>query len=261
MAFKVATFNTNSVRTRRPSILDWLAKESPDVLCLQETKVRDDAFPTEEFVEAGYRPLFRGEKGYSGVAMLIRASADVKNIRYGFDDDGPPDEARLIVAEIDGIPIVNTYVPQGRDPKAEFFQYKLDWFSRLRNYFERHFSPHKPLLWVGDFNVAPEEIDVHDPVRLLGHIGFHPDEHKALAEVKTWGFIDVFRQHVAGPHQYTFWDYRVRDGVARGKGWRVDHIWATRPLADRSTKAWIDVEPRLAQRPSDHTILAAKFDL
>jgi len=261
MTFKVTTFNTNSVRARIPIILTWLAKESPDVLCLQETKVRDDAFPKEAFVEAGYRPLFRGEKSYNGVAILVREPLLAENPAFGLDDGGPPDESRLLVAEVRGIPIVNTYVPQGQDPKAEIFQYKLAWFARLRSYFDRHFSPHKPLLWVGDFNVAPERIDVHDPGRLLGHVGFHPDEHKALAAVKAWGFVDVFRKHVPGPNQYTFWDYRVRDGVARGKGWRVDHIWATAPLADRSKRAWIDPEPRLAERPSDHTVLAAEFDL
>lgn len=261
MTLKVATYNTNSVRARLPIILAWLAKEGPDVLCLQETKVPDDAFPKEAFVEAGYRALFRGEKGYSGVAMLIRESAAAKNIRYGLDDDGPPDESRLLAAEVRGIPIVNTYVPQGQDPKAEVFQYKLAWFARLFSYFDRHFSPQEPLLWMGDFNVAPEPIDVHDPVRLLGHVGFHPDEHRALAAVKAWGFADVFRKHEPTTNQYTFWDYRVKDGVARGKGWRVDHIWATAPLADRSIRAWIDPEPRLAKRPSDHTVLAAEFEL
>lgn len=261
MAFKIATFNTNSVRARIPIIRGWLEEECPDVFCLQETKVPNDAFPKEAFIEAGYWTLFRGEKGYGGVAMLIREQAQVKTIRYGLDDDGPADESRLLFAEVRGIPIVNTYVPQGQDPNAEIFQYKLAWFTRLRNYFSRHFSPKEPLLWVGDFNVAPERIDVHDPVRLLGHVGFHPDEHKALATVKAWGFVDVFRKHVPGPHQYTFWDYRVKDGVARGKGWRVDHIWATAPLADRSKRAWIDLGPRLAERPSDHTVLAAEFDL
>jgi len=261
MAFTIATFNTNSVRARTPIVLAWLKENRPDVLCLQETKAPDDAFPAAVFVEAGFRPLFRGEKSYNGVAMLVREPLVIDDPAFGLDDGGPPDETRLLAARINGIPIVNTYVPQGRDPKTAFFEYKLEWFSRLRNYFERHFSPDEPLLWVGDFNVAPERIDVHDPVRLLGHVGFHPDEHKALAEVKAWGFVDVFRQHVTEPNHYTFWDYRAKDGVARGKGWRVDHIWATRPLAERSTRAWIDLNPRLADRPSDHTVLAAEFDL
>jgi len=261
MIFRVATFNTNSVRARAPIVLAWLKDNAPDVLCLQETKTPDDAFPGEAFTQAGYHPFYRGEKSYNGVAMLVRESLRAENTAFGLDDGGPADETRLLATEIHGIPIVNTYVPQGRDPNTEFFRYKLEWFSRLRDYFERHFSSRKPLLWVGDFNVAPETIDVHDPVRLSGHVGFHPDEHKALATVKAWGFVDVFRKHVPEPNQYTFWDYRVRDGVARGKGWRVDHIWATRPLAERSTRAWIDIAPRLAQRPSDHTVLAVEFHL
>ena len=114
-------------------------------------------------------------------------------------------------------------------------------------------------MWIGDFNVAPEPIDVHDPKRLLGHVGYHPDEHKALKRVKEWGFVDVFRKHKTDPGEYTFWDYRVRNAVERGLGWRVDHIWATKPLAEKSQDAWIDLEPRLWDKPSDHTFIVAEF--
>jgi exodeoxyribonuclease-3 len=258
MTLKVATFNVNSVRARLPILLDWLKKERPHVLCLQETKVRDPDFPAEGFATAGYASLFRGEGAHGGVAML--STEPMEGPRFGLDD-GPADPSRLVLVRVRGVPIVNTYVPQGRATDDPMFEYKLAWFSRLRRYFERHFSPEEPLLWVGDFNVAPEPIDVHDPVRLAGEVGFHPDEHAALAAVKAWGFVDVFRKHEPGPRQYTFWDYRAKDGVARGKGWRVDHIWATAPLAERSTRAWIDREPRLAARPSDHTVLVAEFDL
>lgn len=114
---------------------------------------------------------------------------------------------------------------------------------------------------MGDLNVAPEPIDVHDPVRLLRHVGFHPQEHEAFAAVKAWGFVDIFRKHEPNAGQYTFWDYRVREGVTRRKGWRVDHILATPPLAEMSLRAWIDIEPRVAIRPSDHTVLVAEFDI
>ena len=117
------------------------------------------------------------------------------------------------------------------------------------------------LVWLGDFNVAPEPIDVHDPKRLLGHVGFHPDEHRALAAVKAWGFVDIFRKHRPEPGNYSFWDYRVRDSVARGLGWRVDHILATGPMAGASVRAWIDREPRTWERPSDHTPVAAEFSV
>ncbi len=259
MPFTVATFNVNSVRTRVPILLSWLSRNQPDVLCLQETKVEDARFPSDAFAELGYQALYRGEKAYNGVAILSREP--IAEPRFGLDDDGPADEARLVCARIRGLPIVNTYVPQGRDPEDPFFQYKLEWFSRLRRYFARHFSPREPLLWVGDLNVAPEPIDVHDPVGLRGHVGFHPDEQAALAAVVAWGVADVFRRHESRPGQYTFYDYRVKDGVARGKGWRVDHILATPPLADRSVAAWIDLHPRTADRPSDHTVLAATFEI
>jgi exodeoxyribonuclease-3 len=261
MRLKIGTFNVNSVRARTEIIVNWLAKERPDVLCLQETKTPDADFPVETFANLGYRAFFRGEKSYNGVAMLVKASLDVRFPRFGLDDEGPPDESRLVAAEIVGVSIVNTYVPQGRSPDHPMFQYKLAWFSRLRRYFQKEFSPDGPLLWVGDLNVAPEPIDVHDPIRLLGHVGYHPEEHKALTTVKAWGFIDVFRKHEPAPGHYTFWDYRVKDGVRRGKGWRVDHILATPPLAKKSIRAWIDLEPRLAERPSDHTVLVAEFEL
>jgi len=256
---RVATFNTNSVRSRLELIMDWLQRQSPDVLCLQETKVQDADFPVDAFIDAGYHVVFRGQKGYAGVAIVSKD--EPKDVSFGFDDGGDPDEARLIRAVIHGIPIVNTYVPQGRSVDSPHFQYKLEWLARLRDLFERHYSPDEPLLWVGDFNVAPEPIDVHNPKRLVKHVDFHPKVRAALQQVKDWGFVDVFRMHCPEAEQYTFWDYRVRDAVARKLGWRVDHIWATKPLANKSTRSWIDVEARLAKRPSDHTFLVAEFEL
>jgi exodeoxyribonuclease III len=259
VAFTVATFNVNSVRARLPILASWLSEQAPDVLCLQETKVEDGQFPADAFSELGYTAAYRGEKGYNGVAILSREP--IEAARFGLDDNGPADEARLARVVIHGVPIVNTYVPQGRDPEDPFFQYKLEWFARLRRFFEREFSPDAPLLWVGDLNVAPEPIDVHDPVRLRGHVGFHPDEQAAFARVIDWGFVDVFRKHEPGAGQYTFYDYRAKNAVAKGTGWRVDHILATSPLAETSQTAWIDLKPRVAERPSDHTVLAATFDI
>jgi len=266
---KVATYNANSIRARLPLVLDWLRRESPDVLCVQETKVQDKDFPTEPFREAGYHVTFRGQKAHAGVAVFSREKP--QEVSYGLDDGGEPDEPRLIRAAIrvpaegggeEALPVVNTYVPQGRSPDSEHFQYKLEWLARLRALFERHYSPQEPLLWVGDFNVAPEPMDVHDPQRLRDHVDFHPDARAALERVRGWGFVDVFRRHhPEEPGQYTFWDYRARNAVENGLGWRVDHIWSTEPLARRSTAAWIDVEARRAERPSDHTFLVAEFDL
>jgi exodeoxyribonuclease-3 len=259
-AMKVVTFNANSIRARMELVIDWLGREAPDVLCLQETKVQDRDFPADPFREAGYHVVFRGQKAYAGVAIVSRE--EPQEVTFGLDDGGEPDEARLGRAVIAGIPVVNTYVPQGRSPDSEHFQYKLAWLARLRSFFERHYAPDEPLLWMGDFNVAPEPIDVHDPQRLKSHVDFHPEARAALERVRAWGFVDVFRLHHAEePGRYTFWDYRVRGALERGLGWRVDHVWATEPLARRSTGAWVDVEARRAERPSDHTLLVAEFAL
>jgi exodeoxyribonuclease III len=253
---KIASFNANSIRARLELVLDWLRKESPDVLCLQETKVPDKDFPQKAFEDIHYHAVFRGEKSYNGVAIVSKNSPD--DVRIGFDEyesEGP----RLITAVINKIPIVNTYVPQGFHPLSEKFREKLDWLQRLYDYFNEHFRPDKPLLWLGDFNVAPELADVYDPARMEGQVGFHPDERAALQRFQQWGFIDVFRLHQAGPGHYTFWDYRLKNAVSKNLGWRVDHVWATPPLAEKSTRAWIDIDSRLKEKPSDHTFVVAEF--
>lgn len=257
---KVATYNVNSIRSRLELVLEWLHREAPDILCLQETKAQDADFPAGPFREAGYCVVFRGQKAYAGVAIVSRE--EPQEVTFGLDDGGEPDEARLIRARIKGIPVVNTYVPQGRTPESPHFRYKLEWLSRLGAFFDRHYAPQEPLLWMGDFNVAPEEIDVYEPKRLKKHVDFHPEARAALEEVRKWGFADVFRlHHTDEAGQYTFWDYRVPNALEREMGWRVDHIWATEPLARISTNAWIDVEARRAERPSDHTFLGAEFAL
>ena len=169
---KVASFNVNSIRARLPIITDWLDKQSPDVLAVQETKVQDQDFPTEAFDAIGYQCTFRGQKSYNGVAFLSRIEAS--NVDAGFPDE-PHDEPRLLRATFDGLTIVNTYIPQGQSPDSDKFQYKLQWFQRLAAYFRDNFKPTDPVLWLGDFNVAPEPIDVHDPETLLGHVCFRPE--------------------------------------------------------------------------------------
>ena len=254
---KVATFNANGIRARLPIVLEWLSQESPDILCLQETKVQDVDFPREPFEKLEYHCAFRGQKSYNGVAILSKSPP--AEVSFGFGDGDGAEEPRLITAVFDDVPVVNTYVPQGYAPDSEKFEYKLDWFQRLHKYFLQHFQPDLPLLWVGDFNVAPEPTDVYDPEKLSGSVGFHPREHETLSAVKAWGFEDVFRRHELRDDMYTFWDYRIPRAVMRGLGWRIDHIWATAPLSDRSTRAWIDVAPRLSHKPSDHTFVVAEF--
>ena len=255
---KAASFNINSVRARLDILLPWLQREKPDVLCLQETKVQDEDFPVQVFSEAGYSVAFKGQKSYNGVAIL--STEPLHDIHIGFDNEessGP----RIISAVFQNINIINTYIPQGGEPDSEKFQGKLDWLKRLLEYFQERFTPEQPVLWMGDFNIAPEPGDVYDPVKLLGQTGYHPDEHALLKKFAEWGFADVFRRHVAETEQFTFWDYRIRNSVSRNIGWKLDHIWATSPLAQKSTRAWIDMNPRLKERPSDHTPILAEFDL
>lgn len=257
--FKIASFNCNSVRARLDIILNWLDSEKPDVLCLQETKVEDHNFPASYFNASGYNVIYKGQKSYNGVAIVsCHPIKETTDVTASFSRPG---EARLIVAEIEGINVVNTYIPQGKAPKTEDFTYKLNWIRGLREFFDRYFHRDMLLLWAGDFNVAPEQIDVHAPDKLLGSVGFHPDEHEALQYVKKWGFEDIFRQHVKEGGQYTFWDYRVPNAIKRKMGWRVDHIWATHTLAALSKGAWVDMKPRLLEKPSDHTFIIAEFEL
>jgi len=254
---KVASFNVNSLRARLELVLRWLGKNQPDILCVQETKVQDSDFPSGQFASIGYNYTFKGQKSYNGVATFSRSP--IVGVKFGFDDE-PQDQPRLIKAEINGIAIVNTYVPQGVSPDSEKFQYKLAWFDRLLAFFKKNFKPNDPVLWVGDFNVAPEPIDVYDPEALLGHVCFHPEVHKALKTVMKWGFVDVFRMHCNQPGRYTFWDYRLPNSFKRNLGWRLDHIMATKPLAEKCSACYIDKEPRTKDKPSDHTPIVAEFD-
>ena len=255
--FKIATFNANSIRVRLEQILDWLKRETPDVLCIQETKVQDKDFPQSAIEETGYAVVFTGQKSHAGVAIISKE----KPCRFvaGFDDE--TDQSRLQRIQYKNLHIINTYVPQGRNIESEQFQYKLTWFQRFRLLLETHYTPTDPIIWVGDFNIATEDIDVYSPGTLRKNPDFHPDAQSALEQVKTWGFTDIFRLHHPGEdQQYTYWDYRMRNALARNAGWRIDHIWTTKTLTDFSTSAWIDVQARKHERPSDHTLLVAEFD-
>ncbi len=258
--FKIATYNVNSIRSRIHIIIPWLKDNRPDVFCMQETKVEDRQFPARDFEEAGYYVVYKGQKRYNGVAVASLEKPEA--VSFGLDDGAPPDKDRLIKGVFSGITVLNTYVPQGRDRENPNFAYKLAWFKRLRNLLEKSGSPDKPLIWCGDLNVAPEAIDVHNPKRLLGHVCFTPEVWEAFNLVKSWGFVDIFRSlHPGETHQYTFFDYRMPNSVERGLGWRVDHILATQPLASGSIKCEIDMRTRMAEKPSDHTVLMAEFKL
>lgn len=257
--FKVATFNVNSIRSRLPIVLDWLREHAPDALCLQETKVEDKDFPAEGFETAGYHVAFCGQKRWNGVAVISKAP--LEQVTFGFEGGPEGEGPRMITAITRGVTIVNTYIPQGRSVEDEQFAYKIGWFERLRERFEALCRPEALLLWCGDLNHAPEPIDVYDPKELLGHVCFHPDVDRAFRNCLSWGLVDVFRMHCPEPKQYSFYDYRLPNGVKRGLGWRIDHILATRPLAEKSVGSRIDLEPRLKPKPSDHTPVVAEFAL
>jgi exodeoxyribonuclease-3 len=257
--WKVATFNANSIRARLPIILDWLQENQPDLLCIQETKVQDKDFPQGPLAEAGWKSYFWGQKSYNGVAVLSREEPE--EVQINFPDGSDEDQARLIAVKTRGVWVVNTYVPQGRDPEDPAFAYKLEFFERMGKWFESEFSSQKPLLWLGDLNVAPEPIDVYDPVKLDGRVCFHPKDRGALKKVMEWGFIDLFRKYHPDETLFTFWDYRARTALERNHGWRIDHLLATAPLAETCRNTWVDIEPRKRERPSDHTFLVGEFEL
>lgn len=254
---KIATFNVNSIRSRAPAVIDWLKRNKPDVLCLQETKVQDQDFPVEAFTGSGYEVIFRGEKSYNGVAMLSKARP--ADVRFGLDDGLSPDETRLVAARFGPVHVINTYVPQGRAIDDAMYQYKLQWFERLRKWFDRHFTPAMRLVWVGDLNVAPEAKDIHNADQQAHHVCYHQSVRAAFELTKAWGFEDIFRKYHPEGGQYTFFDYRTANAVKRHMGWRVDHILATKPLANKSSDSYIDLAPRLKAQASDHTVLVAEF--
>ena len=256
---KIATFNANSIRSRLGIVLQWLQTHEPDVLAIQETKVQDGEFPALAFTKLGYNVIFRGEKSYNGVAIISKCTPS--EVRFGLDDGKQADETRLACCKVGPVYVVNTYVPQGREIDNPMYAYKLQWFKRLKAYFERHFTPKTKLVWVGDLNVAPEAMDIHNAEEQSEHVCYHVDVRKALADTVSWGFVDVFRKHHPEPGQYSFFDYRTVNAVQRHMGWRVDHILATPSLAKTSTDSYIDLNPRLMEKPSDHTFLVADFNV
>jgi len=257
---KIATYNVNSIRVRVDVVLAWLEAHAPDVLCIQETKCQDEAFPALLMASTGYHVHYRGMKSYNGVATLSREAPE--EVAFGFDDQLPEiDDARLMRVVVRGIPIINTYVPNGYKLGAPQYEYKLAWFGRLRNYFSKHLSPDAPAVWCGDMNVAPEPIDVHSPEKHLKHVCFHETVRKAYKDAVEWGFIDVFRRLYPDRQQFTFWDYLRPSSLEQNKGWRLDHILATRPLAERCRILDVDIAPRRQPRASDHTFVWAEFDV
>jgi exodeoxyribonuclease-3 len=254
---KIATWNVNSIIARLPLVIRWLEKEKPDVLCMQETKCSDDKFPVLDFKSAGYDCLLFGQQSYNGVAIAVRGVCG--NEVRGFPEDNAESQSRLLMADVGGIRVVNVYVPNGQSVGSDKYQFKLKWMKRLRELLDQSCDPSVDVLLCGDFNVAPEERDVHDPRLWQNRILFSEAERAALQEIKDWGFTDTFRMHTEAGGHYSWWDYRA-GGFRRNLGLRIDHIWVSAPLAQRNTSTWIDKETRAWERPSDHAPVIAEFN-
>ena len=257
MTLSVATWNVNSIRARMDLLLEWLQGNEPDVVCLQETKVADDAFPVDVFDELGYNVAFKGQKTYNGVCILSRPSLD--EVVKDFDAiEG--DDRRLLQASIGDVTVINGYFPHGRMPGAPSFYDKLDFIESLREYMDDAFSPDDAVVLLGDFNVAPEAIDVYDAVLLEGSIGFHPQERDMLELLREWGFTDAYRAVHPDVEAFSWWGYRG-GAFHSNRGMRVDHIWVSEALKGRIEDCVIHRELRAAERPSDHAPVVAILDV
>jgi len=255
---RIATWNVNSLRIRLDQVLAWLAEESPDVLCLQETKVSDDLFPWQPIEALGYRAVFSGQKAYNGVAILSRLPLD--GLRIGFEGllsgdaqaEGLADQKRVISALIDGVRVVNLYVPNGASLKSPKYAYKLEWLACL----EALRCQGDPLVVVGDFNIALEDRDMHAPERLSGGIMASDAERQALRQALGPELIDVFRVFEPASGHWSWWDYRS-GGWETGRGWRIDHIYLDDQLSDFATGCVIHQRLRGNPQPSDHAPVVA----
>jgi exodeoxyribonuclease-3 len=253
---KLATWNVNSLRVRLPHVLDWLASQRPDVLCLQETKLEDAAFPFAELEAAGYHAVHAGQKTYNGVAILARAElSDVVRGIPDFEDS----QQRLIAATIDGVRVVCAYFPNGQSVDSDKYQYKLKWLQALGNWLRQELTRHPALAVLGDFNIAPEDCDVYDPVAWKDQVLCSVPERDAWRALLALGLSDAFRLFPQSDKSYSWWDYRMM-AYRRNRGLRIDHILLSETLRQRCRACAIDCAPRKLERPSDHAPVLAEIE-
>jgi exodeoxyribonuclease-3 len=255
---KIATWNVNSLKVRLPHVLQWLTENPVDVLCLQETKLTDDKFPQAEIEAAGYQVVFSGQKTYNGVAILARAPLTltevVKNIP-GFEDA----QQRILAATVDGMRIVCAYVPNGQSIDSDKYQYKLQWLGALHDWLQQEYAAHPALAVLGDYNIAPDDRDVHDPAAWVGQVLVSDLERAALTRLTALGLTDAFRLFEQAEKSFSWWDYRQL-GFRLNKGMRIDHILLSPTLASRCNACVIDRVPRKWEQPSDHAPVIATLD-
>jgi exodeoxyribonuclease-3 len=252
---KIATWNVNSLKVRLPHVLDWLAAVQPDALCLQETKTEDKGFPFAEIEAAGYHVLHNGQKTYNGVAILARAEpVDIMRDLPGFADP----QKRLIVATVDGVRLVCAYMPNGQEVGSEKYGYKLRWLAALRDWLQLELAQYPRLALLGDFNIAPEDRDVHDPQAWHEKILCSTPERSAFRAFLDLGLVDAFRLFEQPEKSYSWWDYRMM-AFRRNIGLRIDHILLSPELAGRCPSCVVDKAPRKLERPSDHAPVWAEI--
>lgn len=252
---KLATWNVNSLRVRLPQVCDWLARVQPDVLCLQETKVTDEECPVASLRDAGYHVLHSGQKSYNGVAILSRAPIEAPSVAAPGLDSG---QKRYAAATVNGVRVISVYVPNGEAVTSEKYTFKLQWLAALRAHLVQELARFPLLAVVGDFNVAPEDRDVHDPRLWQNSVLFSAPERAALRAVLDSGLVDVFRRFSQPPGSFTWWDYR-QGAFRRNLGLRIDHILCSSGLAARCLACTVDTAPRALERPSDHAPVIAEF--
>jgi exodeoxyribonuclease-3 len=254
---RLATWNVNSLKVRLPQVLDWLKLHQPDIVCLQETKLEDANFPAFDIRAAGYHPLYSGQKTYNGVAILSRAEPrDAMLAIPGFEDA----QKRVLAASIGGLRVICLYVPNGQSVDSDKYRYKLDWLAAATVWLKRELAATPRLAVVGDFNIAPEERDVHDPKAWEGQVLFSAPERKAFQDLLALGCKDSFRLFEQPANSFTWWDYRM-NAFKRKMGLRIDHILLGDSLAPACRACSIDLEPRKAERPSDHAPVVAELEI
>jgi exodeoxyribonuclease III len=253
---KIATWNVNSLRVRLPQLQAWQQAVQMDVLALQETKTPDGEFPQADIEALGLHVAFNGQRTYNGVALVSRSPLhDVVADIPGFADE----QKRVLAATIDGVRIINVYVPNGQTVDSDKYQYKLRWLEALTAYVHSELQRHARLVLLGDFNIAPEDRDVHDPKAWQGGVHVSAPERAALRGLQSLGLIDAFRQFEQEDNSFSWWDYRAA-GFRRNAGLRIDLILASTAIAQACRHCAIDKEPRKQERPSDHAPVLAQFD-
>lgn len=252
---RIVTWNVNSLKVRLPQVIDWLMANQPDMLCLQETKLQDENFPLAEIAAAGYQAAYAGQKTYNGIALLSKQTgSEIVSTIPTLDDQ----QKRVLAATYGDVRVICIYVPNGENVESEKYQYKLKWLAALTVWLQDELRKYPKLVLLGDFNIAPEECDVHDPELWRGQVLFSQPEREAFHKLLNLGLVDSFRLFEQPEKSYTWWDYRMM-AFRRNMGMRIDHILLSNELARACTACSIDKATRKLERPSDHAPVVVEF--